>query len=239
MLRNLSMPQLSLIIPCYNEEKNIKLLFSAVSKLQKKVNLEFVIVNNGSKDKTEKEIYNNKRKIKNIKIVKIKKNVGFGHGVKKGIQKSTSKIICYTHGDLQIKLDTVAEACRILKKEKKENIFIKGRRLNRPIFDNFFTYAMSLMNSLIFRRILLDIHAQPNLFKKSMIKNVNNLPDNMLLDLYIFLCAKINNYKIMRFNVKFLDRKYGKGSNDNLIKKIKYSLLSIFSSLRLLIYGKF
>ena len=72
-----------------------------------------------------------------------------------------------------------------------------------------------------------------------MIKNVYNLPDNMLLDLYIVLCAKKNNYKIMRFNVKFLDRKYGKGSNDNLIKKIKYSLLSIFSSLRLLIHGKF
>ena len=68
MLKNLSMPQLSLIIPCYNEEKNIKLLFSAVSKLQKKVNLEFVIVNNGSKDKTEKEIYNNKRKIKILKL---------------------------------------------------------------------------------------------------------------------------------------------------------------------------
>ena len=239
MLKNLSMPQLSLIIPCYNEEKNIKLLFSSVSKLQKKINLEFIIVNNGSRDKTEEEIYKHKRKIKNIKIVKIKKNVGFGHGIKKGIKKATSKMICYTHGDLQIKLETVYEAYKIFKSKKQENIFIKGRRLNRPIFDNFFTFAMSIINSLIFRRFLIDIHAQPNLFKKSMIKNIEQLPDNMLLDLYIFLCAKINNYKIMRFNIKFLDRKHGKGSNDNLIKKIKYSLLSIFSSLRLLIYGKF
>ena len=72
MLKNLSMPQLSLIIPCYNEEK-YKTSICRCCKVAKKINLEFVIVNNGSKDKTEEEIYNNKRKIKNIKIVKIKK----------------------------------------------------------------------------------------------------------------------------------------------------------------------
>ena len=230
------MPQLSLIIPCYNEEKNIKLLFTAVSKLQKKINLELIIVNNGSSDRTEKEIYLNKKKINNIKIVKIKKNIGFGHGIKKGIKKSNSKLICYTHADLQIKLNSVLKAYEIFQSEKKKNILIKGKRFNRSVTDNLFTFAMTSFNSLIFRRLLIDIHAQPNLFEKSMIKNINYLPDNMLLDLYIFLCAKINNYKIIRFDVNFLKRKYGSGSNDNFKKKIKYSLLSIFSSLRLFAY---
>lgn len=233
------MPQLSLIIPCYNEEKNIKSLFSAVSNIQKKISLEVIIVINGSKDKTEQEVYKNKKRIKNIKIVKIKNNIGFGHGVKKGIQKSTARIICYTHGDLQIKLDSVIQAYKIYKSKKKDKLLVKGNRFNRSIVDIFFTYAMSLVNSFIFRKLLIDIHAQPNLFNKLMIKNINHLPDGMLLDLYILLCAKINNYEVLRFRVNFLNRKYGKGANDDLIKKIKYSLLSIFSSLRLLIYGKF
>ena len=50
------MPKVSLIIPCYNEEKNIKPLFEQVKKLQKKIDLELIVVNNGSVDKTEKEI---------------------------------------------------------------------------------------------------------------------------------------------------------------------------------------
>ena len=62
------MPKISLIIPCYNEEKNIKPLFNEVSRLQKKIDLELVIINNGSKDKTQKEIDINKKKIRKLKL---------------------------------------------------------------------------------------------------------------------------------------------------------------------------
>ena len=77
------MSKISLIIPCYNEEKNIKPLFDEVSRLQKKIDVELVIINNGSKDETQKEIHINKKKIKKIKIINIKNNIGFGNGVKK------------------------------------------------------------------------------------------------------------------------------------------------------------
>lgn len=233
------MSKVSLIIPCYNEEKNIKPLFSEISKLQKKIKLEVIIVDNGSKDRTLKEIFLYKKKVNNLKIVKIKMNKGFGHGVKAGIKKSSSNLICYTHADLQINLNSVLKAYKIFKLIKKKNFLIKGKRSNRSFQENFFTFAMSLFNSLLFRKILWDIHAQPNLFNKSIIKNINFLPNNMLLDLYVLLCAKNKNYEVFRVNVRFLDRKFGEGSNDSLVKKIKYSLLSIFSSLRLLVNGKF
>ncbi len=233
------MSKVSLIIPCYNEEKNIKPLFEQVKNLQKKIDLEFIVVINGSKDKTEKEINIYKKKIKYIKIVKVKKNIGFGHGVKKGLKKSTSDIVCYAHGDLQIKLINVLTAYNIYKSQKNKNIFVKGFRVNRSFFDNFFTYSMSFFNSLIFRKSLIDIHAQPNLFRKAMINNIDYLPNNMILDLYILLAAKIKKYEVLRFKVKFLNRKYGSGSNDSLSKKIKYSLLSILSSLRIFLNGNF
>ena len=48
----------SLVLPCYNEEKNIKILFEEFINLpQENVNkIELVFVNNGSTDKTEQEI---------------------------------------------------------------------------------------------------------------------------------------------------------------------------------------
>ncbi len=233
------MSNISLIIPCYNEEKNIKPLFDQVKKLQKKIDLEFIVVNNGSEDKTEKEINIFKKKIKYIKVVKVKKNIGFGNGVKKGLQKSTSDIICYTHGDLQVKMSNILTAYKIYKSKKKKNIFVKGLRVNRSFLDYFFTYAMSFFNSIIFRKSLFDIHAQPNLFHKSMLSKIDYLPNGMILDLYILLSAKIKKYDVIRFKVKFLRRKYGTGSNENLAKKIKYSLLSILSSLRIFFNGNF
>ena len=233
------MANLSLIIPCYNEEKNIKKLFNSISKLRNKFSIETIIINNGSTDNSRKAIDLNKKRIKGLKIINIKKNMGFGNGVKKGISKAKSDLVCYTHGDLQIDLANVLKAYKIYKSEKSKKVFVKGKRGSRPLFDIFFTFFMSFINSILFRKILFDIHAQPNLFPKKLIKNINFMPNNMSLDLYVFLCSKINNYKIIRFKVNFLKRKHGIGSNDNLFKKVKYSLLSLLSSLRIFFYGRF
>ena len=72
-----------------------------------------------------------------------------------------------------------------------------------------------------------------------MLSKIDYLPNGMILDLYILLSAKIKKYDVIRFKVKFLRRKYGTGSNENLAKKIKYSLLSILSSLRIFFNGNF
>ena len=136
-------------------------------------------------------------------------------------------------------MSNILTAYKIYKSKKNKNIFVKGLRANRSFLDYFFTYAMSFFNSIIFRKSLFDIHAQPNLFHKSMLSKIDYLPNGMILDLYILLSAKIKKYDVIRFKVKFLRRKYGTGSNENLAKKIKYSLLSILSSLRIFFNGNF
>ena len=44
----------SLVIPCFNEEKNIPILVDKYKKFLKDKNNELILVNNGSKDHTEK-----------------------------------------------------------------------------------------------------------------------------------------------------------------------------------------
>ena len=233
------MADLSLVIPCYNEEKNIKELFDQISKLENKFNLEIIIVNNGSTDNSAEVINSEKKIIKNLKIVQIEKNIGFGNGVKLGIKHATSNLISYTHGDLQIDLENIYKAFNIYKTADFKKNFVKGSRKKRSLIDSIFTLLMSIINTILFRKILYDIHAQPNLFQKSLIKNLDFLPNNMSLDLYMLVNAKINNYKILRFEVNVLKRKHGIGVNENLAKKIKYSLLSLFSSFNILFHGRF
>ena len=46
--------KLSIVVPCYNEAKNIPLILSGFDKVIKRDDVEVVLVNNGSKDDSKK-----------------------------------------------------------------------------------------------------------------------------------------------------------------------------------------
>ncbi len=223
---------LSIIIPCYNESKNIPILFDQIYECQKKLNFEVIIINNGSNDDTDIIIKKNIQKIKNIKILSIEKNIGFGNVIREGIISAESKIICYTHGDLQIDLDNCLIGYEILKEHKEKNIFIKSKRLNRNFSDKIFTLMMGLFNTFVFKKKLLDIHAQPNIFYKPDSKIFKFLPNDMSIDLFFYVFFAKKNFTIKRFNIILNNRVFGEGANDNLSKKIRYSFRSILNSFK-------
>ena len=63
---------LSVIIPIYNEEKTILNLLKKVSILEKKCELEIIVVNDGSSDNSKKIIENNNKFYS--KFVNLEKN---------------------------------------------------------------------------------------------------------------------------------------------------------------------
>ena len=221
----------SLIIPCYNESANIEKLFDEIKILQEKINFEIIIINNGSTDNSSKVIDLNKHKLNNFNLITIKPNVGIGHAIKAGIKSSKTNLICYTHADLQIKIQSCLDAYLIYEKTNQNNVFIKSVRKSRSYIEILFSILMAFFNSLIFFHFFNDIHAQPNFFTKVNNEVIDKAPDNMGIDLYFYLYFKRKKYKIIRFNVNFYKRMYGKGSNDTLKQKIKYIPVSLKNSL--------
>jgi len=228
----------SLIIPCFNEEKNIPLLINKYRNFLKKKQNELILVDNGSIDQTGKVLKKLKRI--NIKTCTVKKNKGYGNGLKKGIKFARGEVIIFSHADLEVDPKDIAKAIKIYQMQKpeiKKKIFIKANRVNKlknswTLSDIFFSYGLTFFTTLLFRRFLKDIHGQPVLFNKKILKNLSYFPDDFSVDLAFFLEAKKKNYNIIRFPVNFnkKNRKYGEGSSDNLIKKIKGSINQIFQS---------
>lgn len=95
---------LSVIIPCYNEEKNVSLIINEFDKTFKEVNIkiEYIFVNDGSKDNTLAEI----RKIidssnKTIKCLDFSRNFGKESAIYAGLVKSAGNYITIIDADLQ------------------------------------------------------------------------------------------------------------------------------------------
>lgn len=204
-------PDLSIVIPCYNEEKNIPLVVRRFSQLRKpNITAELVIVDNGSTDHSHALIQALAKKHKFICMAHVKKNVGYGFGVWSGLKEANGEYICWTHADMQTDLaDTFAAYEHIRKQKQPEHSFLKGKRYGRPLVDQFFTVGMSCFETLMLGTLLYDINAQPNLFHKSFLKEIKNPPLDFSFDLYCYYLAKKSGYAMIRFPVLFGKRIHG------------------------------
>ena len=87
---------------------------------------------------------------------------------------------------------------------------------------------MSLIASIKLGHFFWDINAQPSIFPASFMKELINPPNDFSFDLYVYLIAKKNNFKIKRFIVNFEKRKFGKSKwNLNFSSKIKFIMKNL------------
>ena len=95
--------KVSLVVPCYNEEKNVKLFANKVEKVFKnKYSYEIIFINDGSKDGTITELKKiAKNKNQKIKIINFSRNFGKEAGIYAGLKEAKGDYINIIDADLQ------------------------------------------------------------------------------------------------------------------------------------------
>ncbi len=113
--------KLSLIVPCFNEEDNIFPFAKAVEDVFSGAEMhdyEIVFVNDGSKDKTLKNLKElHDRREQNIKIVSFSRNFGKESAIYAGLQNCRGEYISIIDADLQQDPAIVLQMTKILDEE--------------------------------------------------------------------------------------------------------------------------
>ena len=97
---------LSIIVPCYNEEESVPLFYQEAMKQEaffhgKDVELEFIFVDDGSKDRTVEEVKKLREKDERIHLVSFSRNFGKEAAIIAGLEKAKGDFTVLMDADLQ------------------------------------------------------------------------------------------------------------------------------------------
>ncbi len=198
----------SLVIPCYNEAANLPLLLERCKALGAREGMEVILVDNGSTDDSPAVLARLLPTYPGCRSVRVEVNQGYGFGILAGLRAAHGDILGWTHADMQTDpLDALRGL--VLFETNDGDIFVKGRRQGRPLIDSVFTIGMSVFETILLRRVMWDINAQPTMFSRSFFESWSKPPYDFSLDLYAYYHALDQGFKARRFPVKFGERANG------------------------------
>ena len=146
----INLKKLSVILPCFNESRNLPYVLEKFGKVINSDDIELIIVDNGSEDNTLKILEELIPKYSFAKLEKVKVNKGYGYGIKSGLKVAQGKYLSWTHADMQTDPNDVIKALNLIENcSSRDKLFIKGKRKGRPWSDEFFTIGMSFFESIL------------------------------------------------------------------------------------------
>lgn len=227
-------PDLSVVVPCYNEAAGLSAMFEAFARTGAGVNFELIVVDNGSSDNTAAELARLLPLYPFARPVKVPENRGYGFGILSGLGAASGRVVGWTHADLQFDPAAVFEGARFFKAPGDRKLFVKGLRLGRPLTDKLFTAGMSLFETVLMGVPLRDINGQPTLFDRELLKTWVSPPHDFSLDLYAFVTARRAGFRVVRFGVENRARRHGVSSwNRGLATRLALARRTVSASLRM------
>jgi dolichyl-phosphate beta-glucosyltransferase len=123
-------PELSIIIPAYNEELRLPATLSSIAAYMRssKRNIEVIVVDDGSRDKTVAVAEQFLNEIPSLRVVSNGENRGKGYSVRHGMQEARGDIVLFTDADLSAPIEEVE---KLLPAMKTNDVAIGSRAMDR------------------------------------------------------------------------------------------------------------
>ncbi len=216
---------LSIIFPVFNEELRLKSSFNHIKsflKKKKKLKIEIIFVDDGSKDNSYKLIvkFVNNFKLKNkvkFKIVKSETNLGKGAALKLGVEKAAYDWILTTDIDMSVSLFQISAWEKKKLIEKKHSVYFASRSHKKSIVErNFIRKVLgdigSFLISVILNINIKDTQCGYKLYKRQHAKFSFSKLKNCGWDhdIELILLLKSKNIAIKELPIKWIHKENSK-----------------------------
>jgi glycosyltransferase involved in cell wall biosynthesis len=151
-------PQLSIIIPSYNEELRLPATLDKIASYIQSSgrNTEVIVVDDGSRDRTAQVAESYRGKFANFRVLSNGVNRGKGYSVRHGSMEAQGDVILFTDADLSAPIE---EADKLLAALKDHDVAIGSRAMDRGLIEvhesPFREFAGIVFNTIV--RVILRL----------------------------------------------------------------------------------
>ena len=206
--------KISVIIPCYNEEKTILEILAKVNNQKSKFNLEIIVCDDGSKDRTISIIEENNNLYD--KFIKLDQNSGKGSAIQKAITQCTGDIILFQDADLEYDPNDYDKMINPFVTKNADVVYgsrFQGSGAHRLIYfshrvANFFlTLLTSIMTNINFS----DVETGYKAFKSEVLKSIILKEKSFGIEIEITMKISKLKVKIYEVGISYNGRTYAEG----------------------------
>ncbi len=212
---------ISIIIPAFNESEGVKKtaesLRPVLNYLRKTHNVEVVIVNDGSRDETEKLLIETFADDSKVRVVSHEVNKGLGAAIRTGFTHATGEIIITTDFDGTYAYNTIPQLVGRIIVDSADIVTASPYHPNGevegvPRYRLLFSFGASLLYRLL---VKWDIHTWTALFRayrRRVIENVTFESNDFLAGTELLVKALQAGYKVSEFPTTLRVRTFGQSS---------------------------
>jgi len=226
---------ISIIFPLYKDKRSVrKMIFKSLKLLKKlKRKSEIVIVDDGCPERSGYYAKKISKKIKNVKIIFHKKNLGYGAAIKTGLKNCKYQWIFQTDGDAEY---DVNDLLKLLKKTEGSDLVVTYRlkkkyKTSRIVISWIYNFILRAL----FRTNFKDISTGSRLIKRSLLKKINLISNSPFLGAELAIKSQHKGLKVSEVGIHTYPRTFGSGSSvslKNILLTIK-EMLTLFIKIKI------
>lgn len=199
------MEVISIIIPCYNEEDSIPLIYNELKKVSNnmKYDFEFIFVNDGSIDNSLSVLKKLSAKDKQVKYIHFSRNFGKEAAMYAGLSNSKGDYVTIMDADLQDPPSLLPEMLRLIKEEEYDSV--GTRRVSRkgePKIRSFFARKFYKIINKLSKIEMVDGARDYRLMTRQMVNSILELKEYNRYSKGLFSFVGFNTYWLEYENVE-------------------------------------
>jgi glycosyltransferase involved in cell wall biosynthesis len=210
------MRSLSVILPAFNEEANIRAVVEdAYRNIPKFASIfEIIVVNDGSKDRTGEICDRLTEEFSDVRVVHHVRNRGYGAALKSGIERARYDLIFFTDADGQFDLK---EAAALLEQTDAYDI-VAGYRARRqdPPHRLLFAWGWNILVRLMLGIRIRDIDCAFKVFNRYVFDRIQIQCVGAMVNTEIFAQAARFGMTVKEVRVNHFPRRHGKSTGGNI-----------------------